>query len=162
MDWSDPARQVTVRQPHVTPASWLHLLATRLGVSWSEITRADSQRKVTPTRQVSNQSILIPAAQSRFLPRLNISPRTALMVGLGLTQIGEFSYVLVRVARDAQPGYRRYLSRDSGGFRDHDPVQWPVNEGAAQDSGAGLDCQQTSQVDPGGANPARIPLHPLF
>lgn len=24
------------------------------------------------------------------------------MVGLGLTQIGEFSYVLVRVARDAQ------------------------------------------------------------
>ncbi len=26
---------------------------------------------------------------------------TALMVGLGLTQIGEFSYVLVRVARDA-------------------------------------------------------------
>jgi monovalent cation:H+ antiporter-2, CPA2 family len=29
-------------------------------------------------------------------------PRTALMVGLGLTQIGEFSYVLVRVARDAQ------------------------------------------------------------
>jgi CPA2 family monovalent cation:H+ antiporter-2 len=27
--------------------------------------------------------------------------RTALMVGLGLTQIGEFSYVLVRVARDA-------------------------------------------------------------
>jgi monovalent cation:H+ antiporter-2, CPA2 family len=28
-------------------------------------------------------------------------PRTALMVGLGLTQIGEFSYVLVRVARDA-------------------------------------------------------------
>ena len=29
-------------------------------------------------------------------------PRTALLVGLGLTQIGEFSYVLVRVARDAQ------------------------------------------------------------
>jgi len=29
-------------------------------------------------------------------------PRTALMVGLGLTQIGEFSYVLVRVARDAR------------------------------------------------------------
>ena len=28
--------------------------------------------------------------------------RTALMVGLGLTQIGEFSYVLVRVARDSQ------------------------------------------------------------
>jgi CPA2 family monovalent cation:H+ antiporter-2 len=28
--------------------------------------------------------------------------RTALMVGVGLTQIGEFSYVLVRVARDAQ------------------------------------------------------------
>jgi CPA2 family monovalent cation:H+ antiporter-2 len=28
-------------------------------------------------------------------------PRTALMVGVGLTQIGEFSYVLVRVARDA-------------------------------------------------------------
>jgi len=28
-------------------------------------------------------------------------PRTALMVGLGLTQIGEFSYVLVRVARHA-------------------------------------------------------------
>jgi CPA2 family monovalent cation:H+ antiporter-2 len=28
-------------------------------------------------------------------------PRTAQMVGLGLTQIGEFSYVLVRVARDA-------------------------------------------------------------
>jgi monovalent cation:H+ antiporter-2, CPA2 family len=28
-------------------------------------------------------------------------PRTAVMVGLGLTQIGEFSYVLVRVARDA-------------------------------------------------------------
>ena len=28
-------------------------------------------------------------------------PRTAIMVGLGLTQIGEFSYVLVRVARDA-------------------------------------------------------------
>lgn len=28
--------------------------------------------------------------------------RTALLVGLGLTQIGEFSYVLVRVARDAQ------------------------------------------------------------
>jgi len=28
-------------------------------------------------------------------------PRTALLVGLGLTQIGEFSYVLVRVARDA-------------------------------------------------------------
>ncbi len=28
-------------------------------------------------------------------------PRTALMAGLGLTQIGEFSYVLVRVARDA-------------------------------------------------------------
>src|ERR1700730_94623 len=28
-------------------------------------------------------------------------PRTALMVGLGLTQIGEFSYVLVRVARDS-------------------------------------------------------------
>jgi CPA2 family monovalent cation:H+ antiporter-2 len=27
--------------------------------------------------------------------------KTALMVGLGLTQIGEFSYVLVRVARDA-------------------------------------------------------------
>jgi K+:H+ antiporter len=27
--------------------------------------------------------------------------RTALMVGVGLTQIGEFSYVLVRVARDA-------------------------------------------------------------
>jgi K+:H+ antiporter len=26
---------------------------------------------------------------------------TALMVGIGLTQIGEFSYVLVRVARDA-------------------------------------------------------------
>jgi CPA2 family monovalent cation:H+ antiporter-2 len=26
---------------------------------------------------------------------------TALMVGLGLTQIGEFSYVLVKVARDA-------------------------------------------------------------
>jgi CPA2 family monovalent cation:H+ antiporter-2 len=29
-------------------------------------------------------------------------PRTALLVGAGLTQIGEFSYVLVRVARDAQ------------------------------------------------------------
>ncbi|HMJ24022.1 MAG TPA: cation:proton antiporter [Terriglobales bacterium] len=29
-------------------------------------------------------------------------PRTALLVGLGLTQIGEFSYVLVRVARDSQ------------------------------------------------------------
>jgi len=29
-------------------------------------------------------------------------PQTALLVGLGLTQIGEFSYVLVRVARDAQ------------------------------------------------------------
>jgi K+:H+ antiporter len=29
-------------------------------------------------------------------------PRTALLVGFGLTQIGEFSYVLVRVARDAQ------------------------------------------------------------
>lgn len=29
-------------------------------------------------------------------------PRTAVLVGLGLTQIGEFSYVLVRVARDAQ------------------------------------------------------------
>jgi CPA2 family monovalent cation:H+ antiporter-2 len=28
--------------------------------------------------------------------------RTALLVGVGLTQIGEFSYVLVRVARDAQ------------------------------------------------------------
>jgi monovalent cation:H+ antiporter-2, CPA2 family len=28
-------------------------------------------------------------------------PRTALMVGVGLTQIGEFSYVLVRVARDS-------------------------------------------------------------
>jgi monovalent cation:H+ antiporter-2, CPA2 family len=28
--------------------------------------------------------------------------RTALMVGIGLTQIGEFSYVLVQVARDAQ------------------------------------------------------------
>jgi len=28
--------------------------------------------------------------------------RTAIMVGAGLTQIGEFSYVLVRVARDAQ------------------------------------------------------------
>jgi CPA2 family monovalent cation:H+ antiporter-2 len=28
-------------------------------------------------------------------------PRTAIMVGLGLTQLGEFSYVLVRVARDA-------------------------------------------------------------
>jgi CPA2 family monovalent cation:H+ antiporter-2 len=32
---------------------------------------------------------------------LRYPPRTALMVGLGLTQIGEFSYVLVRVARDA-------------------------------------------------------------
>src|SRR4029077_10283568 len=31
-------------------------------------------------------------------------PRTALMVGLGLTQICEFSYVLVRVARDAPLG----------------------------------------------------------
>jgi CPA2 family monovalent cation:H+ antiporter-2 len=29
-------------------------------------------------------------------------PRTALLVGLGLTQIGEFPYVLVRVACDAQ------------------------------------------------------------
>ena len=29
-------------------------------------------------------------------------PRTALLVGLGLTQIGEFSYVLVGVARDAK------------------------------------------------------------
>ena len=29
--------------------------------------------------------------------------RTAFLVGIGLTQIGEFSYVLVRVARDAQP-----------------------------------------------------------
>jgi CPA2 family monovalent cation:H+ antiporter-2 len=29
------------------------------------------------------------------------SLRTALLVGVGLTQIGEFSYVLVRVARDA-------------------------------------------------------------
>ena len=28
-------------------------------------------------------------------------PRTALFVGLGLTQIGEFSYVLIRVARDS-------------------------------------------------------------
>jgi len=28
--------------------------------------------------------------------------RTAFLVGIGLTQIGEFSYVLVRVARDAQ------------------------------------------------------------
>ena len=28
-------------------------------------------------------------------------PRTALMVGVGLTQIGEFSYVLVQVSRDA-------------------------------------------------------------
>ncbi len=28
-------------------------------------------------------------------------PRTALLVGVGLTQIGEFSYVLVRVARDS-------------------------------------------------------------
>ena len=28
--------------------------------------------------------------------------RIALLVGIGLTQIGEFSYVLVRVARDAQ------------------------------------------------------------
>ncbi len=28
--------------------------------------------------------------------------RTALLIGVGLTQIGEFSYVLVRVARDAQ------------------------------------------------------------
>jgi monovalent cation:H+ antiporter-2, CPA2 family len=28
-------------------------------------------------------------------------PRTAVLVGVGLTQIGEFSYVLVRVARDA-------------------------------------------------------------
>ena len=27
--------------------------------------------------------------------------RTAMLVGVGLTQIGEFSYVLVRVARDA-------------------------------------------------------------
>jgi CPA2 family monovalent cation:H+ antiporter-2 len=29
------------------------------------------------------------------------STSTALMAGLGLTQIGEFSYVLVRVSRDA-------------------------------------------------------------
>jgi len=29
------------------------------------------------------------------------STKTALLVGLGLTQIGEFSYVLVRVSRDA-------------------------------------------------------------
>jgi CPA2 family monovalent cation:H+ antiporter-2 len=29
------------------------------------------------------------------------SLRTAVLVGVGLTQIGEFSYVLVRVARDA-------------------------------------------------------------
>jgi K+:H+ antiporter len=28
--------------------------------------------------------------------------RVAFLVGIGLTQIGEFSYVLVRVARDAQ------------------------------------------------------------
>jgi CPA2 family monovalent cation:H+ antiporter-2 len=28
--------------------------------------------------------------------------RTALFVGLGLTQIGEFSFVLIRVARDSQ------------------------------------------------------------
>jgi len=28
--------------------------------------------------------------------------KTALMVGVGLTQIGEFSYVLVQVARDAR------------------------------------------------------------
>jgi monovalent cation:H+ antiporter-2, CPA2 family len=27
--------------------------------------------------------------------------KTAILVGLGLTQIGEFSYVLVRVARDS-------------------------------------------------------------
>ena len=28
--------------------------------------------------------------------------KTAILVGLGLTQIGEFSYVLVRVARDSR------------------------------------------------------------
>ena len=62
-------------------------------------------------------------------------PRTALLVGLGLTQIGEFSYVLVRVARDAQSGHRRYLSRHSGGLGHHDPVEWPRDEGAAENSG---------------------------
>ncbi len=51
-------------------------------------------------------------------------PRTALMVGLGLTQIGEFSYVLVRVARDA------HLVTDDR-FGDHHPPEWVVDEGSA-------------------------------
>ena len=29
-------------------------------------------------------------------------------------------------------GHRRYVSRHSGGFGDHDPAEWPVNEGVAR------------------------------
>ena len=31
-------------------------------------------------------------------------------------------------------GHRGYVPRHSGGFRDHDPVEWPVNEGVAPGS----------------------------
>ena len=88
-------------------------------------------------------------------------PRTALMVGLGLTQIGEFSYVLVRVARDAHlvtdDIYHATLAASvitillNGLLMrapDPKPAYWrPANR---------------ALVAPCGTNPARIPLHPLF
>jgi monovalent cation:H+ antiporter-2, CPA2 family len=67
---------------------------------------------VNPRVLVSNPSLLLSIVAMTVVGKLVIWTlvvrlfrypwKTALMVGLGLTQIGEFSYVLVQVARDAR------------------------------------------------------------
>ena len=48
---------------------------------------------------------------------------TAIPVAVGLTQIGEFSFVLVQVARSAGAGWRRGLQCDAGRIADYDTAE---------------------------------------
>ncbi len=56
---------------------------------------------VNPRVLFSKPSLLLVIVGMVVVKLFRYSTGTALKVGIGLTQIGEFSYVLVRVARDA-------------------------------------------------------------
>jgi len=49
--------------------------------------------------------------------------RTAFRVGLGLTQIGEFSFILAQVSMKAGFDFAELIPRDAGGFADYDSGQ---------------------------------------
>ena len=97
---------------------------------------------------------------------VSLSSANRPLVGLGLTQIGEFSYVLVRVARDAHlvtdDIYHATLAASVITILLNGLLMKALPRAkSGQLSASRLGCQ----IPHGrscGANPARIPLHPLF